>query len=225
MSAYTNHGKSNSGRKSALTERGRRALRRTVSENHRTTAAQVDRTAELNIHLEDPVSTETVRRDVSFTNPTSAVGLQLSDLVLGESIVNVKKKMDFDISTDLHIFSTSLIQKQFFFLPVSLYECTYVQFLPLDRFTDFIRIRFLRSYRSVLDEYKHSIFKIGTLHWGPQTQHIYSHQNGPNDFDWISVIQGYNLPEQDCIRTVQQNIFTPSNDPNMKMAVPILIKF
>jgi transposase len=62
MSAYTNHGKTTSakrksGRKSALTERDRRTLKRTVSKNHRTTAAQV--TTELNIHLEDPVSTNT----------------------------------------------------------------------------------------------------------------------------------------------------------------------
>jgi transposase len=55
MSAYTNHGKTsakrNSGRKSTLTEREPRTLRRTVSKNHRTIAAQV--TAELNIHSED----------------------------------------------------------------------------------------------------------------------------------------------------------------------------
>jgi hypothetical protein len=46
MSAYTNPGKttsakSNSGRNSTLTERDRRTLRRIVSENHRTTEAQV----------------------------------------------------------------------------------------------------------------------------------------------------------------------------------------
>jgi transposase len=80
MSAYTNHGrttsaKRNSGRKSTLTERDHRTLR-TVSENHRTTAARV--TAELNIHLEDRVSTKTC--DVSYTNPTSTVGLQLLNL-------------------------------------------------------------------------------------------------------------------------------------------------
>jgi hypothetical protein len=56
MLAYTNHGKttsakSNSGRKSTLTERDRRTIRGIVSKNHRTTAAQV--TTELNIHLED----------------------------------------------------------------------------------------------------------------------------------------------------------------------------
>jgi transposase len=61
MLAYTNHGKTtsakrNSERKSTLTERYRRILRRAVSKNHRPTAAQV--TAELNIHPEDPVSTK-----------------------------------------------------------------------------------------------------------------------------------------------------------------------
>jgi hypothetical protein len=68
--------KRSSGRKSTLTERGRRTLRRIVSENHTTTAAQV--TAEQNIHLEVQVSTKTV--DVSFTNPTTTVGLQLLSL-------------------------------------------------------------------------------------------------------------------------------------------------
>jgi transposase len=60
--AYMNHGKTtpakrNSGRKSTLTERDNRTLRRTVSKNHITTAAHV--TAELSIHLEGPVSTKT----------------------------------------------------------------------------------------------------------------------------------------------------------------------
>jgi transposase len=46
MSAYTNHGKTtsakrNSGRKSTVTERDRRTLRRIVSRNHTTAAAQV----------------------------------------------------------------------------------------------------------------------------------------------------------------------------------------
>jgi hypothetical protein len=63
MSAYTNHEKTasakrNSGRKSTSRERDRRTLRRIVSKNHTTTAAQV--TAKLNIHIEDPVSTKTV---------------------------------------------------------------------------------------------------------------------------------------------------------------------
>jgi transposase len=70
MSAYTNHGKTtsakrNSGRKSTLTKRYRCALR-IVSKNHITTAAQM--TAELNIHLEDSVSTKTVRRELHKSN-------------------------------------------------------------------------------------------------------------------------------------------------------------
>jgi hypothetical protein len=48
--------KGNSGQKS--TERDLCTLRRIVLKNHRTTAAQV--TAELNIQLEDPVSTKSV---------------------------------------------------------------------------------------------------------------------------------------------------------------------
>jgi hypothetical protein len=40
------------------TEGDCQTLKRTVSKNHSTTAAQV--TAELNIYLEDPVSTKTV---------------------------------------------------------------------------------------------------------------------------------------------------------------------
>jgi hypothetical protein len=66
MSAYTNHqetsAKRNSDRKSKLTERDLRTLRWTVSKNHKTTAAQV--TAEVNIHIEDPVSTKTVRHEL-----------------------------------------------------------------------------------------------------------------------------------------------------------------
>jgi hypothetical protein len=82
MLAYTNHGKTsakrNSGRKSTYTERDRRTWIRIVSKNHRTTATQV--TSELNIHLEDPVSTKIIRSGVNFTNPTSTVWLQLLSL-------------------------------------------------------------------------------------------------------------------------------------------------
>jgi transposase len=71
MLAYTNHGKTtsvkrHSGRKSMLTERDCCTLRRTVSKNHRTTAAQV--TAEINIHLEDPVPTKTVQHKLHKFN-------------------------------------------------------------------------------------------------------------------------------------------------------------
>jgi ribosomal protein S18 len=65
MSAYTTHGKRtsakwNSGRKSTPTERDLHTLRRIVSKTHRISTAQVTGTAELNIHLEDPVSTKAV---------------------------------------------------------------------------------------------------------------------------------------------------------------------
>jgi hypothetical protein len=80
MSAYTNHWKTtsakrNEGPKSTLTERDRRTLRGTVSKCHRTAAAQVDRRAELNIHLEDPVSTETVRRELHKSNFDGRIAL------------------------------------------------------------------------------------------------------------------------------------------------------
>jgi hypothetical protein len=83
MSAYTNHTKTisakrNSGQNSTITERDRRTLRRIVSKNHATIAAQM--IAELNIHLEDPVSTKL--SDVNFTNPTSTAGMQLLNLCL-----------------------------------------------------------------------------------------------------------------------------------------------
>jgi hypothetical protein len=70
MSAYANHGKTsgkgNSGQKSTLTGRDCHTLRRIVSKYHRTAAAQV--TAELNIHLEDPVSTKTVQHELYKSN-------------------------------------------------------------------------------------------------------------------------------------------------------------
>jgi hypothetical protein len=71
MSAYRKRGKTtsakrNSGRKSTLTERELCTLRRIVSKNHRTTAAQA--TAELNIYLEDPVCTKTVQCELHKSN-------------------------------------------------------------------------------------------------------------------------------------------------------------
>jgi hypothetical protein len=85
MSVYTNHGKTtpakrNSWRKSTLTERYRRTLRRIVSKNHRTTAAQVNCT-ELNFYPEDLVSIKKLSNE-SFTNPISTTGLQLLNLWL-----------------------------------------------------------------------------------------------------------------------------------------------
>jgi transposase len=71
LSAYANHrettsAKRNSGRQSTLGERDCRTLRRVVSKNHRTTAAQV--TAELNIFLEDLISIKTVRSELQRSN-------------------------------------------------------------------------------------------------------------------------------------------------------------
>jgi hypothetical protein len=71
MSAYTNHVKttsvkSNNGWKSTLTEWEHCTLKRLVLKNHTTTAAQV--TAELNIHLEDPVPTKTVWHELHKSN-------------------------------------------------------------------------------------------------------------------------------------------------------------
>jgi hypothetical protein len=63
-----NHGKTssakrNSGKKSALTERGHRTLRSCVSKNHKTTAEQV--TAELNMKT---ISTKTVLPELYKSN-------------------------------------------------------------------------------------------------------------------------------------------------------------
>jgi transposase len=71
MPTCTNHGKTtsakrNSGRKSTLTERDFRTLRKIVLKNHRTTAAQL--TAELNIHLDETVCTKTVQRELHKSN-------------------------------------------------------------------------------------------------------------------------------------------------------------
>jgi hypothetical protein len=81
MSVYMNHGKTismkrNSGRKSTLTERDHCTFRRTVSKNRRITAAQV--IAEQNIHLK--ILFPQKLSDMSFTNPTSTVGLHLLNL-------------------------------------------------------------------------------------------------------------------------------------------------
>jgi hypothetical protein len=63
MIAYTTHGKTlsakkNGGQKPKLSERDCSTLKRTVSNNQRTIAAEV--TAELNINLEHPLFTKTV---------------------------------------------------------------------------------------------------------------------------------------------------------------------
>jgi hypothetical protein len=52
-----------------------------VLKNHRTTAAKV--TAELNIHLEDPVSTKTIRREFHKSNIHGRVAI--AKLLITES--------------------------------------------------------------------------------------------------------------------------------------------
>jgi hypothetical protein len=71
MTANTYNGNTSSdkrisGRKPKLSDRDRRPLNMIVSKNHRTTAAQG--TVELNIHLEDPVSTKRVRQELHKSN-------------------------------------------------------------------------------------------------------------------------------------------------------------
>jgi anion-transporting ArsA/GET3 family ATPase len=92
ISAYTNHGKTsttrNSGRKSTLTERDRRTLRRIVSKNHRSTAAQV--TAKVNSHLEEPVSTKTVRRELHKSNVRSRAAI--TKLLITKSNAQTRKQ-------------------------------------------------------------------------------------------------------------------------------------
>jgi transposase len=77
MSEFMNYGKTsarrNSGRKSTMTETDRRTLRRIVSKNHRTTTAQVR--VELDIHLEDPISTKTVRHEFHKCNINSRAAI------------------------------------------------------------------------------------------------------------------------------------------------------
>jgi hypothetical protein len=71
----TSSAKTNSGWKPKRSERDCHMLKRMASKNHRTTAAKV--TAELSVHLEDPVSTK--QSNESCTNP-STVELQLLNL-------------------------------------------------------------------------------------------------------------------------------------------------
>jgi hypothetical protein len=78
MMADTNLGKTssaqrNSGRNPKLNDRNCHIWKRVVSKSHRTTA--VNLTAELNIHLEDPVPTKTVRLELHQSNIHSRVAI------------------------------------------------------------------------------------------------------------------------------------------------------
>jgi predicted transcriptional regulator len=99
-SAYTNHDKTTSAmrsseRKSTLTERDRRTLRRTVSKNHTTTVAEV--TAELNILLEDPVSTKIVRRELQKSNIHGRAAI--AKPLIAESNTQMRKPYCHDCNT------------------------------------------------------------------------------------------------------------------------------
>jgi hypothetical protein len=85
MSEHTNHEnttstKRSSGRKSKLTERDRRILRRTVSKKTHNYCSKVEEGQELNAQHETLFTQKL--SDVSFINPTSTVGLQLLNLWL-----------------------------------------------------------------------------------------------------------------------------------------------
>jgi transposase len=100
MSAYTNHGKTTSAkrkswRNSTVTERDCRTLRRIVSKIHTNTTAQV--TAELNIHLEDPVSTKTVRRELHKSNIHDRAAIVKPQIT--ESNVQMRKQWYHDHKT------------------------------------------------------------------------------------------------------------------------------
>jgi len=82
MRAYTNHAKtqsaeSNGGRKPKVSENDHRILRRILFGNHRTAATKVR--AELNIRLEQSVSTKIVRREfhISSRHSTAATDIPL----------------------------------------------------------------------------------------------------------------------------------------------------
>jgi hypothetical protein len=77
MSAYTKRVKTTSAKRKQWvkisTDRKDRILRRNGSKNHRNFSAKV--TAELNIHLEDPVSTKPFRRELHKSNIHSGVAI------------------------------------------------------------------------------------------------------------------------------------------------------
>jgi hypothetical protein len=62
----TSSAERNKGRKPKLSENDHRILKWILFENQRTAAAKV--TAELDIHLEHPVSTQTIRREFHISN-------------------------------------------------------------------------------------------------------------------------------------------------------------
>nr|XP_015921838.2 uncharacterized protein LOC107450538 [Parasteatoda tepidariorum] len=71
LSTYTELGKvssarHNSGRKSKLSDRDRRVLKRIVARKRKTTLPVI--TSEMNTHLENPVSMKTIQRELRAAN-------------------------------------------------------------------------------------------------------------------------------------------------------------
>ena len=82
----TSSNRSNCGQTAKLIERERRALKHIVGRKHRTTAAKV--TAELNQHLNIPVSTKTVRRELNKTGYHGKTAIKKPLL----STINIQKR-------------------------------------------------------------------------------------------------------------------------------------
>ncbi|MBJ5636527.1 hypothetical protein JGG87_25165 [Salmonella enterica subsp. enterica serovar Typhimurium] len=94
MTAYNVHGttssaRHNSGRKTKLTARDRRTLKRIVTARRKTTARKG--TAELNAHLQNPVSTHTVRMELhkQHIHGRAAIGKPLV------SQMNMKRRLQW----------------------------------------------------------------------------------------------------------------------------------
>jgi transposase len=98
--SYMNHGKTISAkryseRKSTLSERDYYTLRKIVSKNHTTTAAQV--TVELNIYFEDPVSTRTKQHELHISNMHDRA--PIAKLLIIDNIVHMCKQWCHDHKT------------------------------------------------------------------------------------------------------------------------------
>jgi transposase len=102
MSAYTDHGKTesakrNSGQKSTLTERDHRTQRMIISKKSHDYRSTSDRTAELNIHLEDPISTKTVQRELHKFNICGRA--VTTKLLITENNAQIRKRWCHDHKT------------------------------------------------------------------------------------------------------------------------------
>uniref|UniRef100_A0A2L2Y8P5 Transposable element Tcb1 transposase n=1 Tax=Parasteatoda tepidariorum TaxID=114398 RepID=A0A2L2Y8P5_PARTP len=79
MTAYMKEGKTksskqNSGRKSNLDDRDRRVLQRVVARKHKQSLSEI--TSDMNSHLQDPVSTRTVQRELHAANIYGRVAIR-----------------------------------------------------------------------------------------------------------------------------------------------------